>query len=113
MSQPKIGDRVRVVTEAEVREVWHDGVVLVDGRSYFEGTGNVVSIEVIPPLFVLPTKRWAIVADRDGFNFWTRNCLTYEDPKPWVAGFGEARCLSDSDIMRLPNLYIISEGIDA
>jgi hypothetical protein len=113
MSEVKVGDRVRVVIEGTVRDVYSAEIVL-DGEwgIPFVGEQGVVSIEVIPKPFVLPTKRWAQVVDDAGM-LWTREYLENDDHREWISIGG---CHRDPEDMlggwaKLP-LRVISEGID-
>jgi len=110
MTEPKVGDRVRIVIEDEV--VW---VSPLDGaletRSTVQllvGEVGCVSIEVIPPPFVLPTKRWAQVMDGVGC-LWTRRWKDF-DGDEWASLGGGL--LSSSYLNRLSGLRVISEGVE-
>jgi hypothetical protein len=110
MSKVKVGDRVRVVIEDYVCGVDEDDgeIDLDEGGSYLMAHGNVVSIEVITPPFVLPTKRWAQVLDGDNV-LWT---LTDETTRvsEWLSLQGSL--LYDYQLLERPRLRVISEGID-
>jgi hypothetical protein len=123
MVEVKVGDRVRIVFEDEVEEVGISGfITVVAGGRYISGSGNyaeaqswaagkygVVSIEVIPPPFVLPTKRWAQVVDDLGI-LWTRKSLDGFGPYEWynLAGVGNI----SRDLLARKGLRVISEGVD-
>jgi hypothetical protein len=110
MSEVKVGDRVRVVIEADVLEASNfdgDGIML-EGWSFVPPVGElgVVSIEVIPAPFVLPTKRWAQVVD--GFDdLWTRDALK---PHDWYSLLGDS--LGSGKLIERGGLRVISEGVD-
>ena len=109
MITPKVGDRVRVVIEADVLEAWRfsaDGLALEEW-SYMPPVGvcGVVSIEVIAPPFVLPTKRWAQVVDVLGKTLYTR-----VENGMWRDIDGLA--YFDYEMYETPGLRVISEGVD-
>jgi hypothetical protein len=116
MSEVKVGDRVRVVIEDVVRHVSDEGHIQVEATvDIMVGDSGVVSIEVIAPLFVLPTKRWAQVVDNDGM-LWTRQALDSEE-KPdrpslpqWFNSVGAN--VSSAYLLCSWSLRIISEGVD-
>jgi hypothetical protein len=107
MSEFKVGDRVKIVIEDFICGVDEDDgeIDLDEGGSYLMGSGNVVSIEVIPAPFVLPTKRWAQVVDGEGF-LWTRhtNGDWWTSTGHWDSG--------ERLITQRGPLRIISEGVD-
>jgi hypothetical protein len=117
MSEVKVGDRVRVVIEGEVHHVTQDGFLDVAGVYYSSELGGygVVSIEAIPEPFVLPTKRWAQVVDKEGW-LWTRQSTAEDEltglptPPHWFNAIG--RGIDSSYLIQLPGLRIISEGVD-
>ena len=110
MSKVSVGDRVRVVIEDVVCYVnKEDGSLSLHATVDIRvGEFGVVSIEVIEPPFVLPTKRWAQVVDNFG-NLWT---LTKS------SGFSEWISLQGSmarSVLAMEGcagLRIISEGVD-
>jgi hypothetical protein len=107
VSAPKVGDRVRVVIEADVLEASNfdgDGIML-EGWNYVPPVGvcGVVSIEVIEPPFVLPTKRWAQVLDKEG-TLWTLH------GELWWSRLGEVA--KADHFATVSGLRIISEGVD-
>jgi hypothetical protein len=111
MSEVKVGDRVRVVIEADVLEASNfdgDGIML-EAWNYVPPVGvcGVVSIEVIPAPFVLPTKRWAQVS-KDSKSLWTQTAEFGMTPV-WVDLDGET--LFEHELMKLSGLRVISEGI--
>jgi hypothetical protein len=105
MSEVKVGDRVRVVIEDVVVYFELDGTMGLDGGTYFnvDGEEGVVSIEVIAPLFVLPTKRWAQVTDNG--VLWTLTHLGI-----WVNLHGNGR--HATKLAESSHLRFISEGVD-
>jgi hypothetical protein len=109
MSEYKNGDRVRIVVEGNFIDADGEGFTFVvdDGwRDYCEvGSQGVVSVEVITPPFVLPSKRWAQVLDAEGL-LWT---LGGEDRR-WTALWGYA--LHPAEFVQLSGLRVISEGVD-
>ena len=109
VNTPKVGDRVRVVIEGEVHHVTQDGFLDVAGVYYSSELGKygVVSIEVIPVPFVLPTKRWAQVIDEEE-NLWTRRSLDNPDFQEWVDLEGHKS--SSEDLLLSSGLRVISEG---
>jgi hypothetical protein len=117
MSEVKVGDRVRVVIEADVLEASNfdgDGIML-EAWNYVPPVGvcGVVSIEVIEPPFVLPTKRWAQVVDDAGM-LWTREYLDNDDHREWISINGGTHRNSEDMLggwAKLP-LRVISEGVD-
>jgi hypothetical protein len=117
MSTPKVGDRVRVVIEGEVDLVDDDGWRRISGgrTTFIEGMGGVVSIEVIPAPFVLPTKRWAQVVDNNGM-LWTRQALDSEEKSyrpslpQWFNSVGAN--VSSAYLLCSWSLRVISEGVD-
>lgn len=119
MSKAKVGDRVRVVIEDEVIHVSNDeSVVLKTGQVYAIGWDEVVSIDVIPPPFVLPTKRWAQVLREPKVDhseiLWTRRWCDdepqYRVDEQWFNDFGGGS--SSADLINLAGLRVISEGVD-
>jgi hypothetical protein len=106
MSKVKVGDRVKIVIEDDVIYVEPDGTVVLDGGSYCWkiGKNGLVSIEVIAPLFIFPTKKWAQVT-ADGY-LWTLSASGM-----WVnldgLGLAHATKLTESSHLR-----VISEGVD-
>jgi hypothetical protein len=111
VSAPKVGDRVRVVIEDSVYGMGAGGTIGIDAGWFRADLPGVVSIEVIAPLFVLPTKRWAQVSDDAGM-LWTRQHLDNDDHREWISIGGSHR---DSEEMfggwaKLP-LRVISEGV--
>jgi hypothetical protein len=110
MSKVKVGDRVKIVIEDDVIYVEPDGTVVLDGGSscWQVGKNGLVSIEVIAPPFVLPTKRWAQVLDGDNV-LWT---LTDETTRvsEWLSLQGSL--LYGYQLLERPRLRVISEGID-
>jgi hypothetical protein len=109
MSTPKVGDRVRVVIEDTIDSIDECGAIFLASvcRWAQEGVQCVVSIEVIPEPFVLPTKRWAQVLDCAG-NLWTL-------PSPgWVTWLplDKIGWIRERDLMTLAPLRVISEGVD-
>lgn len=112
MSAPKVGDRVRIVVEGEVAVAgWEGRWVDVGDSRFVIGEDGVVSIEVIPEPFVLPTKRWAQIVDGLG-NLWTRVELSDESPIPWINTL-DGYYTSDDKISQFSGLRVISEGVDA
>ena len=69
MSKFKVGDRVRVVIEGRVSAVGTTWVEINEDFHIQNDVGSIVSIEVIEPPFVLPTKKYAQVVSRDGVLF--------------------------------------------
>jgi hypothetical protein len=108
MSEVKVGDRVRVIIEDYVCGVDEDDgeIDLDEGGSYLMGSGNVVSIEVIPAPFVLPTKRWAQVVDGFGY-LWT---LSSDEPDIWYSLAGNS--LGRGGLLERSGIRVISEGVD-
>jgi hypothetical protein len=109
MSEVKAGDRVRVVIEDYVAYAYEDGDIDIDTNesgSYRIGGPGVVSIEVIQPPFVLPTKRWAQVVDSYGY-LWT---LGADNPGVWYALTGYS--LGSGGLIEREGLRVISEGLD-
>jgi hypothetical protein len=110
MSEVKVGDRVRIVVEGNFIDADGEGFTFVvdDGwRDYCEiGSQGVVSVEVIAPLFVLPTKRWAQVVDSYGY-LWT---LGADNPGVWYALTGYS--LGSGGLIEREGLRVISEGVD-
>jgi hypothetical protein len=112
MSEYKNGDRVRIVVEGNFIDADGEGFTFVvdDGwRDYCEiGSQGVVSVEVIPQPFVLPTKRWAQVLDGDNV-LWT---LTDETTRvsEWLSLQGSL--LYGYQLLERPRLRVISEGVD-
>jgi hypothetical protein len=108
MSEIKVGDRVRVVIESTLTGQELDWVLTDRGR-YNVGHFGVTEIEVIAPLFVLPTKRWAQVVDDLGI-LWTRKSLDGFGPYEWynLAGVGNI----SRDLLARKGLRVISEGVD-
>jgi hypothetical protein len=104
MSEVKVGDRVRVVIEGEVHHVTQDRFLDVAGVYYSSELGKygVISIEVIAPLFVLPTKRWAQVTDNG--VLWTLTHLGI-----WVNLHGNGR--HATKLAESSHLRVISEGV--
>jgi hypothetical protein len=116
MVDVKVGDRVRVVIEDYVAYVYEDGDIDIDTNdsgSYRIGELGLVSIEVIAPLFILPTKRWAQVVDDAGM-LWTREYLDNDDHREWISINGGTH-RNSADMLggwaKLP-LRVISEGVD-
>jgi hypothetical protein len=102
----EVGDRVRVVIEADVLEASNfdgDGIML-EAWNYVPPVGvcGVVLIEVIAPLFLLPTKRWAQVTDNG--VLWT---LTGSGM--WVNLHGDGR--HSTKLTESSHLRVISEGV--
>jgi hypothetical protein len=108
MSEVKVGDRVRVVIEGEARLAFPE-LIYVEGWAVpLAGKHGVVSIEIISPPFVLPTKRWAQVS-KDSKSLWTQTAEFGMTPV-WVDLDGET--LFEHELMKLSGLRIISEGVD-
>ena len=105
MITPKVGDRVRVVFEDVVVEVDEDFFVTASNEVFHPGMTAVVSVEVIAPPFVLPTKRWAQVADVLGKTLYTR-----VENGMWRDCDGVA--YFDYEMYETPGLRVISEGVD-
>jgi hypothetical protein len=105
MSEVKKGDRVKIVIEDDVLRASNFGLKL-EGWGFVPSVGElgVVSVEVIEPMFVLPTKRWAQVT-ADGY-LWTLSASGM-----WVnldgLGLAHATKLTESSHLR-----VISEGVD-
>jgi hypothetical protein len=126
MSEVKVGDRVRVIIEGEVNHVTQDGFLDVAGVYYSSELGGygVVSIEVIPAPFVLPTKMWAQVWDKgtgtvmDVGTLWTRRHLDGDRIEGLPEGMNDEWFsddyleLSSEHLLELPGLRVISEGVD-
>jgi hypothetical protein len=110
MSEYKNGDRVRIVVEGNFIDADGEGFTFVvdDGwRDYCEvGSQGVVSVEVIPPPFVLPTKRWAQVVDGFGY-LWT---LSSDEPDVWYSLAGNS--LGRGGLLERSGIRVISEGVD-
>jgi len=106
----KVGDRVRIVIEDEVHWVVGGEVALTNfNQLYLVGERGTVSIEVIEPLFVLPTKRWAQVLDAGGV-LWTR---VYQDNIHLEEWNGFSGDVTSSEWLRgQSGLRVISEGVD-
>jgi hypothetical protein len=104
MSEVKVGDRVRVVIEDSVYGMGAGGTIGIDAGWFRADLPGVVSIEVIPEPFVLPTKRWAQVVDGEGF-LWTRH--THGD---WWTSTGHWDSGERLITQRGP-LRVISEGV--
>jgi hypothetical protein len=116
MVDVKVGDRVRVVIESKVLYLEPNGEIGLESTHWIEeDQTGVVSIEVIAPLFVLPTKRWAQVMDNDGV-LWTRQALDSEEKtdRPslpqWFNSVGAN--VSNDYLLCSWSLRIISEGVD-
>jgi hypothetical protein len=107
MSEYKNGDRLRIVVEGNFIDADGEGFTFVvdDGwRDYCEvGSQGVVSVEVIPPPFVLPTKRWAQVTDNG--VLWTLTHLGI-----WVNLHGNGR--HATKLTESSHLRVVSEGVD-
>jgi hypothetical protein len=108
MSEVKVGDRVRVVIEDSVYGMGAGGTIGIDAGWFRADLPGVVSIEVIAPLFVLPTKRWAQVS-KDNKSLWTQTAEFGMTPV-WVDLDGET--LFEHELMKLSGLRVISEGVD-
>jgi hypothetical protein len=106
MSEVKVGDRVRITAEGVVRQWFADGEFRLVGGGTYAGVGDsgVVSVEVIEPPFVLPTKRLAQVT-ADGV-LWT---LTGSGM--W-ANLVDGRGRHAKELIKSSNLRVISEGVD-
>jgi hypothetical protein len=104
----EVGDRVRVVIEDVVVYVELDGTMGLDGGTYFnvDGEEGVVSIEVIPKPFVLPTRKWAQVTDGFGY-LWT---LSSDEPDVWYSLAGNS--LGRGGLLERSGIRVISEGVD-
>jgi hypothetical protein len=114
MSKVKVGDRVRVVIEGEVDLVDDDGWRRISGgrTMFIEGMGGVVSIEVIAPPFVLPTKMYAQVIGSDGY-LWTRMVPEPSKLEFVWAGLGTPSVwTSNENLLGDSGLRVISEGVD-
>lgn len=117
MTEPKVGDRVRIVIEGDID--------FTDGQRWMRMNGvyilppgprsSVVSIEVIPTPFVLPTKRWAQVIEAELFsNFgmlWTREYLDGQTDREWFNSCG-SRISSELLMRNNAGLRVISEGVE-
>jgi hypothetical protein len=103
MTAPKVGDRVRVVLEGTVQQVAGSRVTLADKDFYFPGK-DVVSIEVIEPPFVIPTKKWAQVVSGSGDLFTRMSDNLWRD----IDGLSYANWEMDD----IPGLRVISDGVD-
>jgi hypothetical protein len=103
MSEPKVGDRVRVVIEAKLSGQQLDWVLTDHGR-YKVGNYGVTEIEVIHAPFVLPTKRWAQVSEFARHQFWT-----YSGVNEW-RNLDGAR-LTNNELLERSGLRVISEGV--
>jgi hypothetical protein len=105
MSIPKVGDRVKVTVEGVLTETPRNEQIWLEGGliEYTEGV-LLVSIGVITPPFVLPTKKWAQVLDVSG-RLWTRDL-----PGVWWSMTGNSRLPQELEKFR--GLRIISEGVD-
>jgi hypothetical protein len=109
MTKPQEGDLVRIVTEGVVAYTHPEGGVILENHyEYFPNDEGVISIEVITPPFVLPTKRWAQVVDDLGI-LWTRKSLDGFGPYEWynLAGVGNI----SRDLLARKGLRVISEGV--
>jgi hypothetical protein len=115
MSEVKVGDRVRVVIEDSVYGMGAGGTIGIDAGWFRADLPGVVSIEVIPAPFVLPTKRWAQVVDNDGM-LWTRQALDSEEKSDrpslpqWFNSVGAN--VSSAYLLCSWSLRVISEGVD-
>jgi hypothetical protein len=96
-------ERVRIVIEATLTGQELDWVLTDHGR-YNVGHFGVIQIEAIEPPFVLPTKRWAQVAD-GMHSFWT-----YSGPGEWRNFDGDR--LGVRELLQRPGLRVISDGVD-
>jgi hypothetical protein len=106
MTKPQEGDLVRIVTEGVVAYTHPEGGVILENHyEYFPDDEGVISIEVIAPPFVLPTKQWAQVVDGEGF-LWTRH--THGD---WWTSTGHWDSGERLITQRGP-LRVISGGVD-
>jgi hypothetical protein len=116
MSEVKVGDRVRVVIEADVLEASNfdgDGIML-EAWNYVPPVGvcGVVSVEVIPAPFVLPTKMYAQVIGSDGY-LWTRMVPAPSKLEFVWAGLGTPSLwATDENLLGDSGLRVISEGVD-
>lgn len=111
MNEMKAGDYIRIVVEGEVAQMFGDGYTKVSGTNYPPvGKCGVVSIEVISPPFVLPTKRWAQVLD--GEHLWTRVGLDTDDFLPWLVAGGDWACTNTELLEYVSRLRVISEGVE-
>jgi hypothetical protein len=114
MIKPQEGDLVRIVTEGVVAYTHPEGGVILENHyEYFPDDEGVISIEVITPPFVLPTKRFAQVVE----NYTAggmETVWTLETP------LGSARAfwyningyrLFSEDLLKRDGLFIIREGV--
>jgi hypothetical protein len=106
VSAPKVGDRVRVVIEDSVYGMGAGGTIGIDAGWFRADLPGVVSIEVIEPPFVLPTKRWAQVVDGFGY-LWT---LSSDEPDVWYSLAGNS--LGRGGLLERSGIRVISEGVD-
>jgi hypothetical protein len=106
MSKVKVGDRVKIVIEDDVIYVEPDGTVVLDGGSFCwqVGKNGLVSIEVIDPPFVLPTKKWAQVVGDSG-ELWTRISSII-----WCRLDGME--LLNEELSTFRGLRVLSEGVE-
>jgi ribosomal protein L21E len=105
MSEFKVGDRVKIVIEDFVRHVSDEGHIQVDATvDIMAGDSGVVSIEVIQPPFVLPTKKWAQVVGDSG-ELWTRVSSII-----WCRLDGME--LLNEELSTFSGLRVLSEGVD-
>jgi hypothetical protein len=104
MSKVKVGDRVRIVIEREVSSA-KGGWIGIEGCGHFrEEEFGVVSIEVIQPPFVLPTKKWAQVVGDSG-ELWTRISSII-----WCRLDGME--LLNEELSTFRGLRVLSEGVE-
>lgn len=115
MTRAKVGDHVRGVTEGKVLHIGANGWLGLDNNGALPPVGEtgVVSIEVLPKPFVMPTKRFAQVIEGDlrgmWYVLWTRPYPDADDGS-WTNSEGDM--ISNADLLTRPNIRVISEGVD-
>lgn len=112
MSEPKVGDHVRLIVEGFIELL--DSRSMNIGDSWFNPADpHILSIEVIPKPFVLPTKQWAQVlsnTEKWGDFLFTKIHTTGADISTWRDEAGQWH--SDDWILGLENPRVISEGVN-
>jgi hypothetical protein len=125
MSTPKVGDRVKVTVEGVLTETPRNEQIWLEGGliEYTEGV-LLVSVEVIEPPFVLPTKLWAQVWDKgagtvmDAGTLWTRRYTEGDRIEGAPDGINDEWFsddyleISSKRLLEQLGLRVISEGVD-